>query len=232
MWIIIMLGVASAGGVWLWHFHNQKWERLVFPGATLRLRYRDDVGAVTERMVTVREVLGRGGDASIEAYCHLRGAERSFLRQRVITFDAVPVADAPVAPPAPGVDESTSRWVARTLAEEFAEKYANEIIVLVNMARREGQMSPRERRMIVDYVKTLDGGSDIAADDLNRCVKGVYAGLGTFYNALRELALHPLEARIALYGVAVKIADTNDMRHDGENSALASMVKLMNLPHE
>jgi DNA polymerase III subunit epsilon len=56
----------------------------IYSGKRLFIRYMDKDGEHTERWVTPRQVIGLADYIYLQAYCHLREAERSFRMDRIV----------------------------------------------------------------------------------------------------------------------------------------------------
>lgn len=86
------------------------------PGAAYRIRYVSESGRRSTRTIEVREVRRRNGMIYLRAWCSLRGEERTFRSDRVLSAEALSV---------PASQSSTSwiecaQWMERNPLSEYA----------------------------------------------------------------------------------------------------------------
>lgn len=193
-------------------------------GRTVIIDYCDAKGDHSRRQVTVKRLLDYGDDWAIDAWCHHRRANRTFLLSRVETMflpDTGEVVDRPL-------DFLTG--ILHGPEGEAVARLEDDLTVLVYVARSDGQMLAKERAVIVDYV-LANCGDDLAVDAnlIEAEIKKFWNGSGTFYTALRRLKDEPTERRMALFHAAEAVMLADGKRKEGEEKALRSVRKLLGL---
>ncbi len=88
------------------------------PGAAYKIQYVSESGRRSTRTIEVREIRRRNGAVYLRAWCRLRGEERTFRSDRVLSAEALAVA-------APGYGAAAawsecSRWMERSPIPEYA----------------------------------------------------------------------------------------------------------------
>ncbi|NLJ46492.1 MAG: WYL domain-containing protein [Treponema sp.] len=88
------------------------------PGAAYRIQYVSESGRRSVRTIEVREIRRRNGVLYLRAWCRLRGEERTFRSDRVLSAEALAV-------PAPGFASAAawsecSRWMETNPLPEYA----------------------------------------------------------------------------------------------------------------
>ncbi|NLJ47133.1 MAG: WYL domain-containing protein [Treponema sp.] len=87
------------------------------PGAAYRIQYVSESGRRSTRTIEVREIRRRNGVLYLRAWCRLRGEERTFRSDRVLSAEALAV-------PAPGFEPAAawsecSRWMETSPLPEY-----------------------------------------------------------------------------------------------------------------
>lgn len=61
---------------------------IVAPPGAYKIEYADASGEITQRAITVRHVEAGSGSPQVVAHCHLRGDQRNFRADRILTLHA------------------------------------------------------------------------------------------------------------------------------------------------
>jgi hypothetical protein len=125
------------------------------------IRYIDGEGQRSTRRVTTRSLVPWNGEFAILAYCHARKAHRTFLISRLQEF-----IDLTSGEIVPNVVEhlkaiyyvSPEGRIAGVLDRQSAE-----IDILLFVARANGHLSPKERNLLIGYLKKTN--REISAPD-------------------------------------------------------------------
>lgn len=137
---------------------KDNWETFNFYSAKLipakgryRITYTDQRGLTTERDIDIKRVHEDNGKYAVDALCHLRGAHRSFIDDRIISavdLDSGEVVSSVAQHAIAQYQESGEGKVWSAIGREWQA-----IQILAFVCRADGRMLKAERAVVIDYLK-------------------------------------------------------------------------------
>lgn len=191
----------------------------------LVIRYNDGAGQVTEREITVlRYTYGPTGGV-LSAYCHYRGAKRTFYFTRIVSAVCAetgehiqhlgPWLDAAYLSTAPGK------------AGSVLEKHADALDALFYVAKADGAFRAKEKASVIAFLRAVS--HEVAIDteigdriiaQLSRCATPSAIAYG---KALSRLQAHTPAYRGQLLKAAKEMVASDKTVVHAENNALKRM---------
>lgn len=149
----------------------------------VEIAYVDSAGGRSRRRVTLRKLSLSGGDIYIGAFCHERGAYRTFIASRVAELVDLSTGEV--------FDEASSFFAQHVLFADRADAGAFDAIrpdlaVLTFIARSDGEFCDEEVEAIVDYVAGQMSAPDLHA--IERSVRRHFPDEDAFDRALAVIA--------------------------------------------
>lgn len=192
----------------------------------LRITYRDRHGEVTRRYVDVISYDLAVG--SMEAYCQLRRAQRTFYFDSI--QDAIDLETGEYVPDFPKYFEDIYRQSPKYAIDQFADQHGDALFVLFCMAKADGKMMAKERRIILGYAQE-HGLEPDQEDGLMDEIKDWDATTRTrFHNAVRAVKADNAHDVEALFAACVQIVQSDKAAHSDEVRMLIYAAKQWGLP--
>lgn len=192
----------------------------------LRITYRDRHGEVTRRYVDVISYDLAVG--SMEAYCQLRRAQRTFYFDSI--QDAIDLETGEYVPDFPKYFEDIYRQSPKYAIDQFADQHGDALFVLFCMAKADGKLMAKERRIILGYAQEHGLAPD-QEDGLMDEIKDWDATTRTrFHNAVRAVKADNTHDVEALFAACVQIVQSDKAAHSDEVRMLIYAAKQWGLP--
>lgn len=165
---------------------REPWERFDFYSSThydgagdYEIQYTDALGNPSTRKITIKQVMiDKNDNVSINAHCHKRQAQRTFLCSRIRrivdleTGEIVPVSDlGNIARKKYQKSPEGIKSAARKLAEEDFSNCYDKIAPLYFIAKADGRMVKNEREIILNTFDTLNPGHAHDRDALENVLR-------------------------------------------------------------
>lgn len=149
------------------------------------LVYTDRDHQQSRRNITTRGILDDPSSGwALSAYCHLRQAGRTFLVSRIDEF--VDLATGEVVHDVVGYLKGVYARSPQGLVDAAVKKLADEISVLVFLARADGRLTGPELLAICGYVSKRSGAT-LEPDVLQRAIRQSDVGQRAYVAALKRL---------------------------------------------
>ena len=157
---------------------KDNWERFDFYGASLvpakgryHITYTDQSGLDTERDIDIKRVYSSGGEYAMAAFCHLRGAHRTFIDNRVKSATDLDTGEIVASVANHAIAQFKDTGEGRAIAAIDREWMAAAILSFV--CRADGRMLKAERAVVADYFKRRC--PDITQDEaeLDKAIKTI-----------------------------------------------------------
>lgn len=199
-----------------------------------RIEYVDAQGHKTERVIEVRSVQTVEGKHAILARCLLRGANRTFIEDRIasaVNMDTGEVV-ASVATDAINNYAETDEGKANAAESKAWAAIAGEsdaVSALIYVCRADGQMRAPERAIVAGYVLGQAPHMQVDSAALDDVIKQCYGPVGhrDFQSLLKRVAQsRDREGLERLLCCAEKIVGTQKTIHPQEVAAIEMMRRI------
>lgn len=196
-----------------------------------RIEYVDAQGHKTERLIEVRSVQTVEGKHAILAKCMLRGANRTFIDDRIasaVNMDTGEVV-ASVATDAINNYAETDEGKAKAAESKAWTAIAGEsdaVSALIYVCRADGQMRAPERAIVAEYVLGQVPHMQVDSAALDNVIKQCYGPVGhrDFQSLLKRVAqAKNREGLERLLFCAEQIVGTQKTIHPQEVAAIEMM---------
>lgn len=194
----------------------------------LKIRFTDRDGQTTEREIDTKKFLADEKDGVIQAYCHLRQANRPFRLSQVSY--AVDLETGEVLKNLPAWLAAQYAGTARGKADAFIDEHGDALAALFFVAKADGAFRQAERAHLSELCMRLGAPSVEVAEVVVGDVGGwaVPSAIG-YGKALRAVAGKPEEYRHHILETARKMVDSDKTTKEEETKALGRMLKELGL---
>jgi hypothetical protein len=137
---------------------KDNWESFNFHSAQLlpargryHITYTDQRGLTTERDIDIKRAYADNGKFAIDALCHLRGAHRSFIDERIknaVDLDSGEVVSSVAQHAIAQYQDSGEGKLWSAIGREWQA-----VQILAFVCRADGRMMKVERAVVADYLK-------------------------------------------------------------------------------
>lgn len=134
-----------------WECFNFYSARLLPGKGRYHIIYTDQRGLTTERDIDIKRIYDDNGQFAMDAFCHLRGAHRSFIEDRIqsaVDLDSGEVVDSVAAHAIAQYNDTGEGKVMSAIGKEWMA-----IQLLAFVCRADGRMLKTERAVVADYLK-------------------------------------------------------------------------------
>ncbi len=173
----------------------------------IQIVYIDAQGQRSQRRITmysINETLDH--DYMIQAYCHERGAQRTFKLSRITELTDIETGEVFANPEKYFLDRYNESPIG-IISKAFQEMEP-EILVLSFVARADGYLREKERTIIQEYITRKSNKIfDIAL--LDGEIRRTYCESKDFRESLRKLSKRTIEERTELLELAIAIVNTD-----------------------
>lgn len=134
-----------------WESFNFYSARLLPAKGRYHITYTDQRGLTTERDIDIKRAYNDNSKFAIDAFCHLRGAQRSFIDERIksaVDLDSGEVVSSVAQHAIVQYQDSGEGKVWSAIGREWQA-----VQMLAFVCRADGRMMKAERTVICDYLK-------------------------------------------------------------------------------
>lgn len=132
--------------------------------ATLALHYRDAKGAVSERVVVVRECDTTNPAGYLLGVCQLRNAFRTFRINRI--EKAVDVDTGEIIRDIPAYAQQKYQNSPAATIEKLLNESMDVLRCLFYIAKSDGRFTAKEKMLFLDYCHHASGNTDLTVKDI------------------------------------------------------------------
>lgn len=219
----------------VYYQEKDNWEKFNFYGAQMlpakgeyHISYNDQKGLTTERDITIKRAYDDSGKFAVDAFCHLRGAHRSFIDERIkhaVEIETGEIVKSVAQHAIAQYGETSEGKVWKAIGREMIALY-----LLAYVCRADGRMLKAERVIIADYLKR--NCKDIELDDaeLDKAIKTLGApDYREFKRIVKKMtSLEELERLRDIADCAKRIVHTQKTIDPLEQTALDTFDNAMN----
>lgn len=142
-----------------YYFDKDNWEQFNFYGSEMlpatgnyHIVYIDQRGMTTERNISIKRAYNDSGKYAVNAMCHLRGAHRSFIDDRIqkaIDTDTGEIVDSVAKHSIQQYENTEVGQMWKAIGGQSVYLY-----VLCFICKADGRMLKAERNLIAEFIKT------------------------------------------------------------------------------
>jgi uncharacterized tellurite resistance protein B-like protein len=190
----------------------------------LKIRFTDKDGQKTEREIDTKRFLADDKDGVLQAFCHLRQANRPFRLSRV--SHAVDLDTGEVLQDLPAWLAAQYANTPRGQADAFIDAHGDALSALLFVAKADGAFRQAEREHLAEFCRGLEAPSGEVVEVVVGDVGGWAVPSAIAYGkALRGAAGKPEAYRQSILDTARKMVDSDKTAKDDETKALGRMAK-------
>lgn len=192
-----------------------------------QIAYKDAQGQNSVRRITMYSINPTiDDDYMIKAYCHERKAQRTFKLSRIKEVTDIETGEVFDNPEKYFLDRFNESPIGK-ITNVFQE-LESEILVLTFVARADGYLRKKERKIIIDYI--IDKTNEhFDLDLLENEIRKTYCESKDFRESLKTLSNKPIDEKSLILNLATSIINTDKNPDPMELGALELIKKELNL---
>lgn len=184
----------------------------------LEIEYRDAGGRTSRREITVQRYRYAGARGHLSAYCHGRGAQRTFLFSRIKSA-VDPLTGEVIAELGPWLDEHFEASPIGQAAGALDRHYAA-LTIMFYVAKADAAFRQREKAIMREFLIDEGAQQEVAIAILDTVSRWATPSAIAYGKALRALAPAPADYRLRVKRAAAALVASDKTVHHKESLAL------------
>ncbi|WP_339862304.1 WYL domain-containing protein [Paremcibacter congregatus] len=205
-------------------------------GQSFNIEYVSSAGEISERCISVIRTIEQSGNISLFAYCFVKERPRQFRLDRVqAVYDAEGVSrDCEKFFNGYGLAYKKTAPPKKQPGKFLKQKYKHPAIVLVALARIDGEYRQSELDEILSYaVKSAENMGKFQSDDdidaFEEYLKNLYPSAPVLKRSLAAISKHTFRAKTDFLRMCVRVMDADGIQKTSEFDMIMDIKRMIGL---